>query len=252
MNLDCFATAKAVMSRRGFVSGLCTSVLAASLLVLDGHAATAPEKIAFVGSGRMGTALGTLLVKAGHEVMFSSRHPEELKSLVEGLGPKARAGTVADAVKFGDIVFLTLPYNGMPDLARDHGKALAAKPLVVDVGNPSMNRDGELGAKIQEKGLGSYLREALPGVKIVRAFNAINWAKLPEYATRTGKSQVAAPILGDDRKAIALAEKLIRQTGFEPVLVGGLDLSAATAPRSVFADDHSAEEVRKMAAELKK
>src|SRR5439155_739254 len=69
-------------------------------------AAGQPMKIATIGAGREGSALGTLFVKAGHKVMFSSRHPEQLKDLVAGLGPLAQAGTVADAIAFGEVVLL--------------------------------------------------------------------------------------------------------------------------------------------------
>jgi predicted dinucleotide-binding enzyme len=216
-----------------------------------GFAAAVPSKIAMIGAGRMGSGIGTLLVKAGHEVMFSSRHPEELKSLVDGLGPHAHAGTVADAVKFGDIVILTVPYSAMPDLAKDYGKALTAKPLVVDVSNPIAGRDGEVGKIASEKGAGVYLQELIPGLKNVRAFNAIGWAQVPEDATRTGDNKVAVPIVGDDSKAIALAESLIREIGFEPVLVGGLAMSSYTVPRGPLAGEHTAAELRKMAAGLK-
>jgi 8-hydroxy-5-deazaflavin:NADPH oxidoreductase len=214
-------------------------------------AASAPLKIAFIGAGRMGSALGTLLVHAGHEVMFSSRHPEELTSLVDGLGARAHAGTVADAVKFGDVVFLTVPYSAMPDLAKDYGKTLAAKPLVIDVGNPIPNRDGAIGTIASEQGAGLYLSSLMPGAKLVRAFNALNWAKLPEYATRTGENKVAAPMVGDDPKAVGLAESLIREMGFEPVMIGGLALSKYTMPREALGDDHTAAEARKIAAGLK-
>jgi predicted dinucleotide-binding enzyme len=220
-------------------------------LVPLGFAAAAPQKVGFVGAGRMGSALGTLLVNAGYEVMFSSRHPEELKSLVDGLGARAHAGTVADAVKFGEVVILTVPYAAVPDIAREHGRALAAKPLVIDVGNPVPTRDGEIGEIGREKGAGIYLAGLMPGVRIVRAFNSMNWAKLPEYATRKGDRKVGAPIVGDDRQAIALAERLIRDMGFEPVLIGGLAMSKHTAPREPLADDHTAAEVRRIAAGLK-
>src|SRR5262249_43486127 len=68
-----------------------------------------PLKIGIIGAGREGGALGTLLVKAGHPVMFSSRHPEALKGLVAGLGPLAAAGTVAQAIDFGDVVMIIVP-----------------------------------------------------------------------------------------------------------------------------------------------
>src|ERR1041385_4463848 len=59
---------------------------------------TSPVKIGTVGSGNIGSTLGTLWIKSGHPVLFSSRHPEELKSLAEGLGPLARTGTVREAL----------------------------------------------------------------------------------------------------------------------------------------------------------
>jgi 8-hydroxy-5-deazaflavin:NADPH oxidoreductase len=231
-------------------------VAAAALPLLLMQAAWAaapamPKKIAFVGAGRMATAIGTLYVKQGYDVMFSSRHPEEIKPLVDSLGAKAHAGTVADAVQYGEVVFLTVPYTAMPDLARDYGKTLAAKPLLVDVSNPVARRDGAVGEEARAKGAGVYLVELMPGAKVVRAFNAINFAKLPEYATRTGAQKVAVPMVGDDRAAVALAEKMFREIGFEPVMIGGLDKSRHTLPGEPLGNDHTPEEARKIIAELK-
>src|SRR5881275_1132952 len=67
-------------------------------------AQTTPGKsrIGIIGSGKIGSTIGGLWVKAGHPVLFSSRHPEQLKELVTGLGALARKGTVSDAISFGD------------------------------------------------------------------------------------------------------------------------------------------------------
>src|SRR5213593_960860 len=77
-----------------------------------------PSKIATIGAGREGSALGTLFVKAGHPVMFSSRNPDRLKDLAAGLGPLAQAGTVEQAVAFGDIVALVVPYTAIEEIGR--------------------------------------------------------------------------------------------------------------------------------------
>ena len=82
----------------------------------------APLKIGMVGSGKEGGALGTALVKAGHPVMFSSRHPEQLKDLVDGLGPLAKAGTVEQAITFGDVVAIVVPYSAMEQIGKDYGQ----------------------------------------------------------------------------------------------------------------------------------
>ena len=77
-----------------------------------------PSKIATIGAGREGGALGTLFVKAGHPVMFSSRHPEQLTDLVNGLGPLAKAGTVAAAIQFAEVVLLVVPYAAVPEIGK--------------------------------------------------------------------------------------------------------------------------------------
>ena len=71
-------------------------------------------KIGVIGSGHIGSTVGSLWVKAGHPVLFSSRHPEELASLVQGLGVLAKAGTVAEAVAFGEVIFIAVPYGAYP------------------------------------------------------------------------------------------------------------------------------------------
>src|SRR5205814_7384929 len=95
-----------------------------------------PLKIGMIGAGRMGGALGALFVKAGHPVFFSSRHPENLKDLVARLGPLAQAGTVEQAVAFGDVVVMVVPYAALEEIGKAHGRALATKPLVLDICNP--------------------------------------------------------------------------------------------------------------------
>ena len=108
--------------RRDFLrmaaSGTALLALAASPLAAFAQpAGRAPLKIGMVGSGREGGALGTAFVKAGHQVMFSSRHPEELKGLVDSLGPLAQAGTVEQAIAFGDVVAIVVPYT---EIGRAH------------------------------------------------------------------------------------------------------------------------------------
>src|SRR5436190_1780025 len=75
-----------------------------------------PLKIGMIGAGREGSALGALFVKAGHPVMFSSRRPDTLKDLVAGLGSLAQAGTVGQAVAFGDVVALIVPYPAIEEI----------------------------------------------------------------------------------------------------------------------------------------
>jgi predicted dinucleotide-binding enzyme len=227
------------------------AVGALPLVALAQPAGGAPLMIAMVGSGREGGALGTAFVKAGHQVMFSSRHPEQLKDLVDGLGPRAQAGTVEQAIAFGDVVAIVVPYTAMEQIGKDYGAALAKKALVLDVSNPIARRDGEELVKWVEQQAGAGLATAklIPGAHIVRAFNAINYKKLSEEAHRQGEL-VGVPIAGDDQNALAIASNLIREIGFEPVIVGGLSMGKYLVPGTPLGGEHTSAEIRQIAAGL--
>jgi 8-hydroxy-5-deazaflavin:NADPH oxidoreductase len=209
-------------------------------------------KIATIGAGREGGALGTLFAKAGHPVMFSSRHPEQLKDLVAGAGPNAKAGTVAEAVAFGDVVLLVVPFTAIEEIGREYGKALAQKPLVIDVSNPIPRRDGEDFVKKinDEGGAGLATAKMLPGAKVVRAFNAVGFGKWETLAHRQPEP-AGVPIAGDDPKAVALAEQLIKEIGFEPVLVGGLAMGKYLVPGTPLGGVHTPAEIKQIASTLK-
>jgi predicted dinucleotide-binding enzyme len=177
-------------------------------------------KIGIIGAGHIGGTLAKLWVAAGHEVLVSSRHPDQLAPLVKELGPKARAGTPAEAATFGDVVLISVPYGALPQVGRDLKAALAGK-IVLDTGNPYPERDGDMALEARRKGTGVASAEYLPGVRLVRAFNAINWKSLGSEAHRKGAS-VAIPLAGDDAEALKVARDLVRDAGFEPVVVGGL------------------------------
>jgi len=207
-------------------------------------------KIATIGAGREGGALGTLFAKLGHPVMFSSRHPEELKDLVAAAGPTARAGTTAEAVAFGEVILLVVPYTAVAQIGQEFGTALAAKPLVMDVSNPIPGRDGQdlVNQVTSQGGPGVVSAKLLKGAKIVRAFNAISFAALDKLAH--GSDKVGVPIAGNDPKAIDLASRLIREAGFEPVLIGDLAKGKYLVPGTPVAGQHTPDELRRLAANL--
>ena len=232
--------------------GLAAGAALASPFAAWAEGAGTSLKIGTIGAGREGGALGTLFAKAGHPVMFSSRNPEQLKDLVASAGPSAQAGTVDQAVAFGDVILLVVPYTAIEQIGKDHGKALAAKRLVIDVSNPIARRDGEEIVKWagEQGGPGLATAKLLPGARLVRAFNAINYARLGPDAHRQGEA-VGVPIAGDDREAVALAESLIKEIGFEPGLVGGLAMGKYLVPGTPLAGEHTPEEIRQIAASLK-
>jgi hypothetical protein len=236
-------------SRRAFI-GLGTALAAAALVPLRARAAAPPGAkpipIGVIGSGHIGGTVGALWVKAGHPVMFSSRNPGELKDLVAGLGPLARAGTPAEAAAFGTAVLIGVPYKAMPQIGRDLDHVLAGK-VVLDATNAVVARDGTLATQANAKGIGLASAGYLPSVRLVRAFNTMSYRILASEAHRTG-APVAIPIAGDDPGALTVAEELIRDAGFEPVVIGKLAAAQEFALGTPLAGEHTAAQLHQIMA----
>ena len=204
--------------RAGALAGFALATSAAPRRAL---ADTAPLKIGVIGAGHIGSTVGTLWVKAGHPVMFSSRHPDELVSMVKELGGLAKSGTVGEAIDFGDVIFIAVPYMAYPQIGQDYGKKLAGK-IVLDAGNAVARRDGpDLAAEAKEDGIGATSAKYLPGAKIVRAFNTMGYKYFASEANRKGE-RMAIPIAGDDKDALSVASTLVHDAGFDPVIIGPL------------------------------
>ena len=208
---------------------------------------TVKTKIGIIGSGRVGSAIGSVWVKAGHEVMFSSRHIEHDKALAAKLGANAYGGTPKQAAAFGEVVMISVPYGALPEVGRDLA-ALIKDKVVIDTCNPFIWRDGDIAAWAREKGAGLASAELLPGARIVRAFNAIGAARMGQAYTNPGR--IAMPIAGDDVQAIKIASPLIRDIGYEPVLIGGLDMGKYLMPGTPLSGEHSPEQIRNIVAGL--
>lgn len=233
-------------NRREFL-GFAGAAVIAGALPLPAPAA-GKTKIGIVGSGRVGSAIGAVWVKAGHEVMFSSRNLEHDKALAAQLGAGARAGTPREAAAFGEVVMVSVPYRALPDVGKDLKDLLKGK-VVIDTCNPFPGRDGEIANWAREKGAGLASAELLPGARLVRAFNAIGAASMGSAYQQPGR--VGMPIAADDAQAAAVASGLIREIGYEPVLIGGLEKGKHLMPGTELSGERSAAEIRKIAATLK-
>jgi 8-hydroxy-5-deazaflavin:NADPH oxidoreductase len=227
-------------------AGLALGVLPA---LREAYGQGAILKIGVIGSGRIGGTLGELWLKVGHEVMFSSLDLEYDKALAARLGGKARAGTSKEAAGFGDVLLFAVPYGALPQLGRDLAAAIKGK-VVIDACNPFPSRDGEIANWAREKGAGLATAELLKGARVVRAFNAIGYARLPEFAKRPGE-RIGMPMAGDDANAIATASRLVREIGLEPVVVGSLALGRHLVPGTPLSGEQTPEKIRQVAATLK-
>jgi predicted dinucleotide-binding enzyme len=179
-------------------------------------------RIGIIGAGMIGSTLAKLWVDAGHEVRIASRHPEQLQPVVERLGARASAGTPADAATFGDVVMLTVPLKAIPELARDLAAALAGK-IVLDTGNAYERRDGAVAsqASTHPQGSAGWAAAMFAGSRWVKAFNTVYFKTLEREAHRQGE-RVGIPLASDDPEAMDTAAALVRDAGFDPVIIGAL------------------------------
>jgi hypothetical protein len=215
--------------------------LAAAAVVRPAFAQAKPMKIGVIGSGRIGSTIGALWVKAGHEVMFSDRDAEQVKRAIEGLGQRARAGSVPEAAAFGDAVLIAVPYAALPAIQQQVGAQLKGK-VVIDPNNPIPSRDGDMAVAAREKGAGVSSAALLPGARIVRSFNAWGYATMAREANRPAP-RMALPVAADDPAALKLGMQLVSDAGFDPVDAGSLaaskafDLGSAVAGRILTAPE---------------
>ena len=179
-----------------------------------------PTRIGVIGSGKIGGTIGGLWVKKGHSVFFSSRHPEELKDMIAKLGSLAKAGTVEEAVTFGDVLFIAVPYGAIPQIGKDYSAKMKGK-VMLDACNAVSTRDGAIADEVEQNGIGVTTQKYFPDVRIVRAFNTMSYIVFAREANRPDP-KLAIPIAGDNPQAVQIAAALVRDAGFDPVTVGTL------------------------------
>jgi predicted dinucleotide-binding enzyme len=202
------------------------------------------RKIGVIGAGSLGGTIGGLWVEAGHEVMFSSRHPEELAGMAKALGPRATTGTAKRAAVFGEILLFAVPYDALAALGTELRDEIRGK-VVLDSCNPSAARFEAIASELGTRNAGEMTDKLLPGVRLVRTFSAVD-ATSAEASFRRGKDRLGVPLAGDDAAAVEIAAQLVRDAGCEPVITGRL----ATAVR--FQRGTPAFRANTTAAELKR
>ena len=179
-------------------------------------------KIGIIGAGHIGSNAAKLFAKAGHEIAIAnSRGPETLSETVNEIGENAKAVTVEEAAKFGEIVFVSIPFGKYKELPAEvfDGK------IVIDSNNYYPDRDGQFAEIDENKTTSSeLLAEHLKGAKVVKAFNTI-WF---EHLKTQGNTNLPIEerrvifVAGDDKEAKKLVSDLIEQIGFMAYDTGNL------------------------------
>ena len=204
-------------------------LLTGSAMLMAGPAlAQTKPKIGIIGSGKIGGELGKLWAMAGYPVMLSARDLGPVKELAAQIGHGVTTGSPAEAAAYGDVILISVPWGAVAEIGKDYGAAMKGK-VVLDTCNPAARRDGPEVAAALEKGAGLTDQALLPGTRLVRAFNSIQAASLASQAGRAGE-KAGIEIASDDKAALATASQLVRDAGFDPVVVGDLAKSKLFDP----------------------
>ena len=192
-------------------------VLVLALCAAAGPAAFA-ETIAIIGTGNVGMALGTEFAAQGNTVVYGSRTPgsDKTQALVAKTEGDASAALPAEAASRADIVVLAVPGMVVETVVRGFGD-LEGK-IVIDATNPLVMteaRQFEYGVATSN---GEIVQAALPGARIVKAFNTIPWQLMidPDQAPQ----MPLVPLSGDDTEAKARVSQLVSAMGLQPLDFG--------------------------------
>lgn len=175
-------------------------------------------EISIIGSGNIGGTVGKLWSKAGHRVLFSSRNPEKLSSLVAAAGANARAGTITEAASFADVIFLAV-YYWTTDAALAAAGSLDGK-IIIDATNPYNLTDKGQIQRVPNTSSALELAQKVPQAKVVKAYNTLPTATLANEHHRDDPYVLF--YCGDDADSKAIVAQLIEDSGFAGIDIGEL------------------------------
>jgi predicted dinucleotide-binding enzyme len=194
-----------------------------------GRAASTTHRVGIIGAGKLGMTLARLALAAGYEVAVAgSGTAERIELTIEVLAPGAIASTVADVVKFADVIVLAVPTHRFRELP---GATFDGK-VVVDAMNYWPDTDGEDAELASADGGSSTVVQAhFSGARIVKSLNQLGYHELEEYARDPGaQDRVAVAAAGDDREAVRTVMRLVDRLGFDAVDGGKLVIGKRLEP----------------------
>ncbi|MFB1484961.1 NADPH-dependent F420 reductase [Corallococcus sp. RDP092CA] len=209
-------------------------------------------KIGIIGAGLIGGTLARRWTKLGHEVSIAnSRGPETLRDLEKETG--AKAVTVEEAAKAGEVVVVTIPEKAVPHLPKGLFANVPKDVVVIDTGNYYPVRDGSI-PELEAGTLESEWVSKLLGRPVIKAFNNIYHASLGEKGVPRGTpGRIALPVAGDPPEHRAKVLELVEELGFDGIDAGGLAESWRQQPGTpVYTRDFDAPGVKKALAEAER
>lgn len=176
--------------------------------------------IGILGAGNIGASAAKLFAAAGHDVRIAnSRGPQSLATLCADLGENVRPATPEDAVAFGDVVLIAVPWPSREDAIPDAGPY--DDKIVIDALNP-YDEEFEL-EDLGNRTSSEIVKTLVPGARLVKAFNTLFYKRLATEGKKPdAKDRLAIFVAGDDAQAKAIVSKLIDEIGFDAIDTGSL------------------------------
>ena len=196
-------------------------------------------KIGVIGPGRIGGGIARQLADAGHDLKLSfSRDRAALEALAGAIAPTVSAGSPAEAVAFGEVVVISVPWSVLPEALAQAGSLV--EKIVIDTTNqfgaPPLPADGETAAH--------FNAARLEGARYTKSFNTLTSAFQADAAGREGAKRVVQWLCGDDVEAKQVVARLIEDAGFVPVDLGGTSecavMEAPRRPGAVYGEEYRA------------
>lgn len=186
-------------------------------------------RIGVLGSGLMGGKLGTIFVRAGHDVVFSYAHErEKLERLARDSGGIARAGTPAEAAADADALLVAVHWSRVDDVLKQAGD-LTGK-VIVTCSLPMNRDDTELVVAHTSSGA-EELAQKVPGAHVVAAFSTVPSEVLFSVFEHAGKRPRPSLLYcGDHAASKKVAAQLVSDAGFDPLDAGPLRIARYTEP----------------------
>jgi predicted dinucleotide-binding enzyme len=176
-------------------------------------------KIAIIGTGNVGTALGINWNKSNHEIIYGSRNPQDEKHVE--LEKFAQVLTLSQAAMQGDVIVLATPWQGTEEAIHEMGSTLNAK-IVIDATNPLKSDFSGLLLYGDTSG-GEQIAKWAPTSKVVKALNSA-FAKVMEHPEINGVKSMML-IAGDDVPALNTVAGLVDDLGFQSQKMNGISNS---------------------------
>lgn len=183
--------------------------------------------ISVIGSGSVGTSLATGLAEAGHTVTLGTRDPGRaaIREWLDAAPTSARAATYRDAAESGDLIIMAVPGRLVVDTVEGIGTEVFDGKLVIDPSNPVVFDDAEVRSAFgPDDSAAEALQRALPGARVVKAFNQIEAAQMTHPAPDEKRP---VRIAGDDEEAKAEVASLLESLGWTVRDLGSLSRAQA-------------------------